>query len=59
MVLLIAVTLEDKYTIVCDVTLVQVLAMFASRHDLMSERSAHDQWRYVFDGIIYQVIKGN
>ena len=33
--------------------------MFASRHGLMSERSADDQWRHVFDDIIYQVVKGN
>jgi hypothetical protein len=53
------VTLKDAYPIGCDVTLVQVPAMFASRKDLMSERSADDQWRHVFDDIMYQVIKGN
>jgi len=53
------VTLKDEYTIGCDVTLVQVPAIFASRHGLVSERSADDQWRHVLDDIVYQVIKGN
>jgi len=53
------VILKDEYTIGCDVTLVQVPTMFTSRHGLMSERSADDQWRQVFDDIVYNVIKGN
>jgi len=44
--------MKDKYTIGFDVTLVQSPAMFASRHGLMSERSADDQWRHVFDDIV-------
>jgi hypothetical protein len=39
--------------------LVEVPAMFDSRHLLMTERSADDQCRHVFDDIMYQVIKGN
>jgi hypothetical protein len=39
--------------------LVEVPAMFASRHLLMTQRGADDQWRQVFDDIMYQVIKGN
>jgi len=40
-------------------TLVQVPTMFVRQHGLMSVRSADDQWRHVFDDIMYQVIKGN
>jgi len=53
------VTLKDEYTIGCDVTMVQVPAMFARQHGLMSERSADDQWRHVFDDTVHQVIKVN
>jgi hypothetical protein len=41
-----------------DVTLLQVTKFFASRHGLMSEGSADDQWIHVFDDIMYKVIKG-
>jgi hypothetical protein len=50
---------RERWTHDCDVTLLNVPAMFASRHGLMSEGSADDQWRQVFDDIMYNVIKGN
>jgi hypothetical protein len=50
---------RNEYTIGFDVTFLKVPAMFASWHGLMSERSADDQWRHVFDDIKYRVIKGN
>jgi hypothetical protein len=53
------VTLRNEYTIGFDVTFLKFPAMFVSRHGLMSERSADDQWRHIFDDIMYQLIKGN
>ena len=44
--------MKDEYTIGFDVTLVQSPAIFASRHGLMSERSADAQWRHEFDDIM-------
>ena len=52
-------TLIDEYTIGCDVTIIQVPAIFADPHGLMSERSADHQWRHVSDDTVYQVIKVN
>jgi len=53
------VTVRSEYTIGFDVTLLKVLAMFASLRGMMSEGSADDQWRLVFVDSVYQVIKGN
>ena len=48
-------TLKDEYTIGFDVTLLQVPAMCAGPHGLMSDWSADDRLRHVFDDIMYQL----